>query len=199
MNIRRPTNFIGAGPTEPFPLQRLKYQEFVFTAAEVNRLQKYGAWAEALESGTIEPQGEKQIAFVAACNGKREPETDFELLWLRYRSTCKADKTIAHLVEEVAKARSEADSAKSELERLRKSFIERIDRSSSEVKSQKSLLTELTEKVARYEAKLGIESLRPMPSAPRTSREICPNCGGDGGATGQCYKCDGTGWIVVNS
>ena len=25
--------------------------------------------------------------------------------------------------------------------------------------------------------------------------DTCPNCRGDGGATGQCYKCSGTGWL----
>jgi hypothetical protein len=29
------------------------------------------------------------------------------------------------------------------------------------------------------------------------SKTICPNCGGDGGAAGQCYKCQGTGWVVT--
>jgi len=29
-------------------------------------------------------------------------------------------------------------------------------------------------------------------------RIICPICGGDGGAAGQCFKCDGTGWYSKN-
>lgn len=29
---------------------------------------------------------------------------------------------------------------------------------------------------------------------PNSGRRICGNCGGDGGAAGGCFKCDGTGW-----
>lgn len=28
------------------------------------------------------------------------------------------------------------------------------------------------------------------------SREVCSRCGGDGGAKGECGKCDGTGWAI---
>jgi hypothetical protein len=27
------------------------------------------------------------------------------------------------------------------------------------------------------------------------SHITCPGCGGDGGAKGECFRCDGTGWI----
>ena len=34
------------------------------------------------------------------------------------------------------------------------------------------------------------------PMGPEKSRfNTCPVCGGDGGAAGHCYKCDGTGWV----
>ena len=29
---------------------------------------------------------------------------------------------------------------------------------------------------------------------PRWPNRTCSACGGDGGARGNCYKCDGTGW-----
>ena len=29
------------------------------------------------------------------------------------------------------------------------------------------------------------------------SRVICSHCGGDGGATGQCFKCNGSGWEIL--
>ena len=34
-----------------------------------------------------------------------------------------------------------------------------------------------------------------IPTENRRKNEMCPGCGGDGGAAGGCYKCDGTGWI----
>ncbi|MFO1431582.1 MAG: hypothetical protein U1F76_15795 [Candidatus Competibacteraceae bacterium] len=27
-----------------------------------------------------------------------------------------------------------------------------------------------------------------------SEKSVCPVCGGDGGANGQCYKCEGSGW-----
>lgn len=29
------------------------------------------------------------------------------------------------------------------------------------------------------------------------SRVICSHCGGDGGATGQCFRCHGSGWETL--
>jgi hypothetical protein len=39
------------------------------------------------------------------------------------------------------------------------------------------------------EAKKMLDDLKKAPG-----KEVCSNCGGDGGAKGECYKCDGTGW-----
>ena len=38
--------------------------------------------------------------------------------------------------------------------------------------------------------------IAPPPMKEKVRRfYTCPVCGGDGGAAGQCYKCEGTGWI----
>ena len=183
-----------------FELQCLKHTKLVLLIPERDRLLKYGSWASALESGAIKPKNEKQAAFVSMCRGKREPETDFECLWLRYRIACEVDEIIEGLQKKLEKAQAKAEKATEDLDRLRKSFIERIDRSSSEVKSQQFIIEKLTEKIARYEAQLGVGGASSH-SEPvqRSSREVCPNCGGDGGATGQCYRCDGTGWVGAAS
>jgi uncharacterized protein YifE (UPF0438 family) len=185
-------------PNDQFELQHLKHTKLALSASERNRLLRYGSWASALESGAIKPKNEKQVAFVSMCHGKREPHSDFEFLWLRYRTACETDKTIDDLQKKLDKAINKAEQAKEKLDQLRKSFIERIDRSSSEVKSQQLIINELVEKISRYEAQLGMASTVSV-SAQRSSRAVCPNCGGDGGASGQCYKCDGTGWVGVAS
>ena len=39
------------------------------------------------------------------------------------------------------------------------------------------------------------QSINPIKSDSLTDiLIICTNCGGDGGATGQCFRCEGTGW-----
>lgn len=35
----------------------------------------------------------------------------------------------------------------------------------------------------------------PPEKSKARKNQVCPGCGGDGGAAGACYKCDGTGWI----
>jgi hypothetical protein len=34
----------------------------------------------------------------------------------------------------------------------------------------------------------------PITIVPGWPKKTCSACGGDGGAGGRCYKCDGTGW-----
>ena len=67
-----------------------------------------------------------------------------------------------------------------------------LKHNANEVKRLKSLESEqnkhpktstLTRKT-REEEKYGYSS----------GKSICSNCNGDGGAKGQCYKCDGSGW-----
>lgn len=54
----------------------------------------------------------------------------------------------------------------------------------------------LETKVSEYEKRLGINDtpFSFFGGSETHGKGICPACGGDGGATGQCYKCDGTGW-----
>ena len=56
----------------------------LFDSEELEKLATYGAWMAALMHGTIKPETEAQAHFLNVCQGRAEPETDFEHLWTRY-------------------------------------------------------------------------------------------------------------------
>ena len=82
---------MSAEPASPDHLhfRRLPFQlrcdEALFSTSEVETLQKYGSWMDALMEGVIAPETPSQEAFVLFCRGKRRAETEFELLWRKYR------------------------------------------------------------------------------------------------------------------
>ena len=170
------------------PLDKIKY---LFNASEREQLTKYGNWAKSLEQGYVAPNTERQEHFVSVCRGINEPETDFEFLWLRYRSTIETENRIDELEDLLSFSKREANV-------LRKSLFEQIEKSKSASQNQEALIKKLQNTLTSYERKLGlIEPPKPVVTPETGTREICPNCGGDGGAAGQCYKCDGSGWIFV--
>jgi len=184
---------------KPFELPALVHQKGLFSKREHDLLSKYGRKAFDLESGRVQPDSDKQSAFVKVCQNKKYPESEFEHLWLRCRVAIEAEKEIQRLSGDLVRARSEAEHAKGEIDRLRKSHVDRIDRLVSESRSQQFLIDSLKEKLAACEQATRAEqpsSELSTTSPTRTARVVCTNCGGDGGATGQCYKCDGTGWVT---
>jgi len=56
----------------------------IFETDEVEFLQEYGHWLEALQNGEIKPFTDEQRHFVYMCNGKTEPNTEKEKIWWRY-------------------------------------------------------------------------------------------------------------------
>ena len=170
------------------PLDKIKH---LFNASEREQLAKYGNWAKSLEQGYTNPNTERQEHFVSVCRGVNEPKTDFEFLWLRYRAAIETENRIARLEGLLSSAKHEANG-------LRKSLFEQIEKSKSESQNQEALIKKLQNTLTSYERKLGlIEPPKPAVTAETGTREICPNCCGDGGASGQCYKCGGSGWVFV--
>ncbi len=167
------------------PLDKIKH---LFNGSELVQLEKYGSWAKSLEQGYTPPNTERQEHFVAVCRGINEPETDFEFLWLRYRAAIDTENRIVELEGLLSSAKGEANV-------LRKSLFEQIEKSKSEIMNRDALIKKLQNKLTSYERERGL--IQP-PVIPETgTREICPNCCGDGGASGQCYKCGGSGWVFV--
>ena len=171
-----------------YPLTKLKYY---FSDAEHKQIVKYGNWAKSLDEGLVLPDSDRQDHFASVCKGLVEPETGFELLWLRYRLIVQADLRVVELENLLDEERSQA-------KWLRKSLFDEVEKGKIEAGRQAELIKKLQVKLIGYERKLGLSPLR-EPEIPDTSkaRKICPNCGGDGGAAGQCYRCDGSGWIFV--
>lgn len=110
------------------------------------------------------------------------------------RAKARANKQASRLAAEAAQKRFNA---------LKTAFLNRsISRAQldefwtfqRELKSfpeiRSSLFQQLTKEVDL------VSRIAPTPQKPQVRKnEICPACGGDGGAGGACYKCDGTGWL----
>ena len=55
------------------------------SSEQVARVEKYGSWFEALETGRLQPLTEHQRHFVDAMRGTCAPRTPDEILWIQYR------------------------------------------------------------------------------------------------------------------
>ena len=56
----------------------------IFAPQEIELLEKYGHWFEALTGGTLSPFNSEQEHFIEAVKGARPPETDHEKVWSKY-------------------------------------------------------------------------------------------------------------------
>jgi uncharacterized protein YifE (UPF0438 family) len=56
-----------------------------FPAQEIEVIERYGSWLEALMKETIQPFTEDQKRFIAMCKGERKAESMFEVIWRKYR------------------------------------------------------------------------------------------------------------------
>ncbi|MDF1870579.1 MAG: DUF413 domain-containing protein [Phycisphaerales bacterium] len=59
---------------------------------EIAQLEQYGWFLLGIELGHIKPSTPAQQHFFDVIEGHKEPETDFEVLWIDYRTQCKIDK-----------------------------------------------------------------------------------------------------------
>jgi uncharacterized protein YifE (UPF0438 family) len=56
----------------------------VFSEAELELLERYGAWLGALMRGEIEPESERQRRFLLVCNGEIPPSGEVQKVWCKY-------------------------------------------------------------------------------------------------------------------
>lgn len=57
-----------------------------FTISEAGLLEKHGCAFRDLDSQLRKAVTNEEKAFVSVCKGKKEPETEFEKVWLKYLS-----------------------------------------------------------------------------------------------------------------
>jgi hypothetical protein len=137
--------------------------------------------------------------FIRLLDGKTVGEVPHAL---NATKTDSSDKLrIVHLEDELAALRNHIES---EVEVLLKQRQTEINASWHFVESVKADLehkkTELANELKKIELLTNAYADRFGKAEVRTiqetidSREICSRCGGDGGAAGQCGKCDGSGW-----
>ncbi len=56
----------------------------IFSDAEIELLEKYGYWFEALTNGELSPFNSEQKQFVEAARLNIPPKTDYEKVWVKY-------------------------------------------------------------------------------------------------------------------
>ena len=56
----------------------------IFSADEIEMLEKWGHWFSALTAGDLEPLNEDQDHFVRVSRMETQPVTDFEFAWFKY-------------------------------------------------------------------------------------------------------------------
>ena len=62
----------------------------VFSPEEIEILEKYGHWFQALTNGELQPITELQENFIRVAKGEMEPFSEFEHAWFRYLGRKKA-------------------------------------------------------------------------------------------------------------
>jgi uncharacterized protein YifE (UPF0438 family) len=92
---------------------RVECDTTLFSSDELERLQKYGSWMTALMRSAIPPRSPAQEDFVQCFSGKKKPETQFEVLWMKYclqvifERALKMEKTLVDGRREYAEVRKE--------------------------------------------------------------------------------------------
>ena len=56
----------------------------LFTEREIELLKTYGSWLAALMKGVISPESPAQRRFIEVCDGTKQPESEFEKVWVHY-------------------------------------------------------------------------------------------------------------------
>ncbi len=68
------------------PLPGLAELGWKLSEKDRERLNRYGIWMDALAKGRIRAISQDQEHFIEVANGAASPVTEFEYLWLRWRS-----------------------------------------------------------------------------------------------------------------
>ncbi len=56
----------------------------IFSREEIEILEKYGHWFQALTNGELQPITELQENFIRVAKGEKKPFSEFEQAWFRY-------------------------------------------------------------------------------------------------------------------
>lgn len=134
---------------DDFVIPELKHAPIVLTSSERERMIKHGGLALRLDRGLQLPGTDRQRQFVAVCRSQVTPQTDFEVLWIRYKQAILLDKQIAELIDEVAQEKHNSQT-------LRKSLFSEIEKAKAEAQESDKIIKELKRKVFSYERQLGM-------------------------------------------
>jgi len=79
----------------------LRCSNAIFSDEELEALETYGTWLEALFSGQLSPTTEKQFRFVKAVRGEIDAETAWERLWIKYSKRLKWENESPHEIGKI--------------------------------------------------------------------------------------------------
>ncbi len=152
------------------------------------------ARALAISKGLVEPQNGMERHFLKVCRGQAIPVTAEEREWHRVVTDAFAEeqRRLTEQIESAVQDRLAAETQGSQATAAAQNL--HIEHLESIVSQQQELLQSLLKEKEYLKSQIKIYE-RETAKLNSPQKSICTNCGGDGGAKGECYKCDGTGWI----
>jgi len=154
-----------------FRFHRFRALEKPLSEDELRMLNSYGPTAVDLERGALEPSSDKHKRFLDVSEGRADPQTKWEFLWLKYRLLVQADEKIFNLWRERGSLQSEANSFSiaygTELEK-RKSLEKKVE-------ELEELVGALRMKMHKYEVQLGLAE----PDPPKDPYRAFDSTGND--------------------
>lgn len=81
---------------EPF---KLKCRTVTFNTDQIEILEKYGHWFQALTDGEIEPITAMQKEFIKVAKKEKDPISTFEWAWFKYLFRLEYESENKHIVE----------------------------------------------------------------------------------------------------
>ena len=79
---------------EKFHIKPFKYTRVKLTGSEKSLLRRRGTRLQAFADRTASSNSTKYQHFMAVCDGKAEPNTNEERVWLKYRSMLEEEKKL---------------------------------------------------------------------------------------------------------
>jgi hypothetical protein len=162
-----------------------------------------------LSAGDVMPATGMERHFVKVCRGEANPASPEERAWLRHvQSARMQDATDGQqaveqgLRDEVERLRlllaRRVHDGDDEAARKITRYVAQLENLEAVLGQQQNFIKQLMDENAELRKRL--EALNEGPLLVSHDDQargffICPACGGDGGAAGQCFKCDGSGWI----
>jgi uncharacterized protein YifE (UPF0438 family) len=152
-----------------------------FAEPERELLARYGRWLEALASGAVAPATPGQEQFVKVARGERDPETDFERVWVKVIQQRAVAVEVVRTFQALAQARADRSAleaqytaaraavlalVRDQLNAVDEEFAGRVAEAAHEADATEQAVREL---VLRLGRSVNLAGIRATYSSPRVS------------------------------